>query len=92
VKRSFKKFTARLDKIELRQMLEERSLVHHVSLLDLYEGPDRAWSIVAARKDVYMWLLGEGKSVNEIARIFDRAPSSVWKMTRKKARGKARAS
>lgn len=82
MKRSFKKFVARLDAIELRQMIEERVLFTHVSLRQLYEGPDRAPSIVAARREVYTWLLGEGKGVNEIARLFDRAPSGVSKLTK----------
>jgi hypothetical protein len=97
VKRSFQKFVTRLDEVELRKMLEERALMMHVSLKDLYEGPDRAPSITAARRDAYLWLMGEGKGINEIARLFDRAPSGVLKLTQKngtpakKARGKAKA-
>ena len=93
--RSFSKFVARLDKIRLRQVLEKRALKRHVSLRELYEGPDLAPSIVAARRDVYTWLLGEGKGLREIARLFDRAPSGVSKLTqknsvRKKARRKSK--
>jgi DNA-binding CsgD family transcriptional regulator len=85
MKRSFTKFVARLDAIKLRAKVEARALQAHVSLRDLYEGPDRAPSIAAARRSIYMWLLGEGKGNNEIARLFDRAPSGVLKLTRGKS-------
>lgn len=96
MKRSFKKFTERLEHIGLREPLEKRARAHHISLLDLYEGPSLAQSVKTARKNVYLWLVGEGKGINEIARLFDRAPSSVWKMVQKKSvvrktRGKAKA-
>ena len=74
--RSFRKFVARLDKIGLRQALEGRALKLHVSLQDLYEGPGRAPSITAARRDVYLWL--------------DRAPSGVLKLTQKNGMRKSR--
>lgn len=93
--RSFRKFVARLDKIGLHQMLEKRALKLHVSLLELYEGPNRAPSITAARRDAYSWLFKRGKGINEIARLFDRAPSGVLKLTHKndmrKSRGRAKA-
>lgn len=82
-KRSFTRFVRRLELIGLRVDIEQRALKLHVSLQDLYEGPDRAPSISAARKAVYIWLMDKGKGGNEIARLFDRAPNSVWKMTRK---------
>jgi hypothetical protein len=85
MKRSFQNFVKRLDAIGLHEKVEIRSLKHHVSLLELYEGPSRATSISAARRAVYQWLMKEGKSVNEVARLFDRAPNGVWKMTRGKA-------
>ncbi len=81
--RSFLKFVRKLDKIGLRQVLEKRALKLHVSLLELYEGPNLAPSITAARRDVYSWLYERGKGVREIARLFDRAPSGVLKLTRK---------
>ncbi len=87
--RSFRKFVARLDKIRLRQVLEKRALERHVSLRELYEGP-RTLSISAARRDVYVWLLDSGKGINEIARLFDRAPNGVLKITRNSAVRKAR--
>lgn len=83
MKRSFQKFETRLEAIGLRQKIEERALVLHISLRDLYEGPDKAPSIAAARRAVYSWLMKEGKGNNEIARLFDRAPSGVLKLTRK---------
>lgn len=83
-KRSYAKFVKRLEGIGMLSTVEARALKLHVSLRDLYEGPDRAQSIVAARRAVYQWLLKEGKSVNEVARLFDRAPSGVWKMTGRK--------
>lgn len=88
--RSFRKFVARLDKIGLRQALEGRALKLHVSLQDLYEGPGRAPSITAARRDVYLWLLNKGKGIREIARLFDRAPSGVLKLTQKNGMRKSR--
>ncbi len=81
--RSFRKFVTRLDKIGLHQMLEKRALKLHVSLQELYEGPNRAPSITAARRDAYSWLFKRGKGINEIARLFDRAPSAVSRLTRK---------
>jgi hypothetical protein len=85
MKRSFQNFVKRLDDIGLHKKVEALTLKHHVSLLELYEGPSRATSISAARRAVYLWLMKRGKGVNEIARIFDRAPNGVWKMTRGKA-------
>ena len=82
--RSFKPFVARLDATGLHAEVETRALAHHVTLRELYEGPGRAPSIVAARRAVYLWLMEEGKGVNEVARLFDRAPNGVWKMTRGK--------
>lgn len=83
MKRSFQRFVRKLDKIELRQAIEERALELHVSLRDLYEGPGRAPSITAARRDVYSWLHEHGKGIREIARLFDRAPSAVSRLTQK---------
>lgn len=80
--RSFRKFSLRLGTVGLRDEVEKRSLAFHVSLRDLYEGPDRAPSIVAARRDVYEWLKGRGKGGNEIARLFDRSRSGVAKLMR----------
>jgi hypothetical protein len=84
MKRSFTKFLARLDAIGLREKIEKRSLSFHVSLEELYEGAGRASSISAARREIYSWLIQEGKSINEVARLFDRAPNGVWKMTKEK--------
>lgn len=93
--RSFQRFVRELDKIRLRQMLEKRALKLHVSLRDLYEGPGRAPSISSARRAIYLWLQERGKGINEIARLFDRAPSGVMKLMRgnvkaRKARGRAK--
>jgi hypothetical protein len=79
-KRAFKPFVARLEEIGLHAEVEARALAHHVSLRDLYEGPDGAPSITAARRDVYSWLVKSGKGLNEVARIFDRAVSGVSKL------------
>lgn len=81
--RSFKKFTARLDAIGLRSKIEKRALALHVSLEELYDGP-HAPSIIAARRAVYLWLMKEGKSINEVARLFDRSANGVWKLARGK--------
>jgi hypothetical protein len=81
-KRSYRKFVTRLGTVNLLGDVEKRALALHVSLQELYEGPDRAPSISAARRAVYLWLMEEGKGINEIARLFDRAPNGVWKMTR----------
>lgn len=78
--RSYRRFVTRLESIGLRVSVEKRALKLHVSLRELYEGPDRAPSIAAARRAVYIWLAGEGKGLNEIARLFDRAPSGVSKL------------
>lgn len=86
MKRSFQIFVRKLDKIELRQPIEERALELHVSLRDLYEGPGRAPSITAARRDVYSWLFNKGKGIREIARLFDRAPSAVSRLIQKGTR------
>jgi hypothetical protein len=82
VKRSFQTFRSRLAAIGLGREVEKIALAAHVSLHELYDG-DRAPSIVAARRAVYLRLAKDGKSINEIARLFDRAPSGVWKLTRK---------
>lgn len=78
-KRSFAKFVRRLGERGLHVSIEARALKHNVSLKDLYEG-DREASVMVARRDVYSWLMESGKSVNEVARLFDRAPNGVWKL------------
>ena len=85
MKRSFPKFLTRLDAIKFRDKIEKRSIALHVSLEDLYAGAGRAQSIAAARRDVYSWLVEEGFSINEVARLFDRSPNGVWKMTKEKS-------
>ncbi len=80
MKRSFHKFCTRLEEAGLYSQVLERTLEQHVSLIDLYEGPVRAPSIAAARRDVYAWLMRKGKGLNEVARLFDRAPSGVLKL------------
>ncbi len=80
MKRSFANFLKRLDAIDLHSKVEKRSIALHVSLEDLYSGAGRAQSIAAARRSVYSWLVGEGFSINEVARLFDRSPNGVWKM------------
>lgn len=80
MKRSFNKFLVRLAAIGLLGGVQARALKLHVSLRDLYEGPTRAPSIVLARRDVYRWLMKGGKGLNEVARLFDRAPSGISKL------------
>jgi hypothetical protein len=80
MKRSFQKFVAKLEAIGLHQKLERRALAFHISLRDLYEGRDKAPSIAAARRDAYLWLMKDGKGLNEVARLFDRAPSGVARL------------
>jgi len=82
--RSYRKFVTRLTAVRLLDAVEKRSIALHVSLRELYDGPNRAPSIAAARRSVYLWLLKEGKGLNEIARLFDRAPNGVMKLTRGK--------
>jgi hypothetical protein len=81
MKRSFKKFEQSLRDRKLYNAVEKRSHGAHVTLRDLYEGPVTA-SIVDARRVVYKWLVSEGKSINEVARLFDRAPSGILKMVK----------
>lgn len=81
--RSFQKFSQRLRATELYLEVSKRSLAHHVTLRDLYEGPDRAPSVVTARRAVYTWLKEKkGYGVREVARLFDRAANGVSKLTR----------
>ena len=84
MERSFKTFSYRLKSIGLRDEIEKRALKQNITLRELYEGPDRAPSVVAARQAIYTWLSTRGKGINEIARIFDRHPSGILKMLRKK--------
>jgi len=83
-KRSFKRFETKLRKASLFGSIRSRATKMHVSLRELYEGNVRPTpSIAAARRDVYVWLHDtKGKSVNEIARLFDRAPSGVLRMVK----------
>lgn len=85
-KRSYEKFVKRLTEIGMLSNVEARASRMHVSLRELYEGPNRATSITAARRYVYSWLSKQGKGNNEIARLFDRAPSGVLKLTKGDAR------
>lgn len=82
--RSYSSFLERLKEIGLRAEVEARALKLHVSLRQLYEGQGRAPSLATARRFVYLWLMKEGKGINEVARLFDRAPSGVMKLTKKK--------
>lgn len=86
-KRSFQRFVRKLDKMGLRKALEERAIDLHVSLRDLYgDGSRGTTSISAARREVYLWLQKQGKGINEIARLFDRAPNGVWRLVQKRSR------
>lgn len=78
--RSFDKFVKRLREADLLQEIDKRIGATHVSLRDLYEGPGHAPSVRQARKNVYAWLMKKGKGNNEIARLFDRAPSGIGKL------------
>ena len=80
--RSYDKFTKRLVDAGLFQYVQERSLKMRVSLHDLYLAGDKIPSVIAARRAVYQQLMKGGKSINEVARLFDRAPSGVWKLTK----------
>jgi hypothetical protein len=83
--RSFRKFVHRLEGIGLLWEIEKRARAEHVTLRELYEGQGRAPSIYRARRSVYMWLISaNGKGSNEVARLFDRAPSGVGKLIRDK--------
>ena len=80
--RSYGRFITKLNEIGVRVEVEARTLALHVSLRQLYDGQGRAPSIAAARRAVYLWLMLQGKGINEVARLFDRAPSGVMKLTR----------
>jgi len=80
VKRSFKTFMRRLESGGLLEEVSTRARLNYVTLEELYDGPNRAPSIAAARKAVYKWLLKNGKGLNEVSRIFDRNPSGVAKL------------
>ena len=67
MKRSFTKFARRLKLIGLYAEVEKRAFKMHVTLQELYEGPDRAPSIAAARRAIYTWLMGEGKGKKDEA-------------------------
>lgn len=82
MKRSYDKFTKRLVDAGLLLYVQERSLRMHVSLYDLYLAGHKVPSVVAARRSVYRELMKSGKSINEVARLFDRSVSGVWKLTR----------
>lgn len=85
MKRSFKRFESRLGAIGLHDRVDARARKKHVSLRELYDGPGTA-SVASARRDVYSWLVKKGKSINEVARLFDRAPSGVLKLVRTERR------
>lgn len=80
MKRSYTKFEARLESVGLLTDVEKHARRQSITLRELYEGPDRAPSVSAARKSVYTWLSKRGKGLREIARIFDRAPNGIRKM------------
>lgn len=82
-KRSFRAFEERIRASGLYTEITKRALVYHVSLQELYEGTNRAPSIMAARRAVYTWLAKRGKGGNEIARMFDRAQNGVAALLRK---------
>lgn len=80
MKRSYSKFQKRIEEIGLFAEVERRAKKMNVSIASLYEGP-RVPSISAARKSIYTWLMAKkGMGNNEVARLFDRAPSGIAKM------------
>lgn len=79
-KRSFPKFEHRLKLLGLHDVIVKRAMALHVPLRELYEGGNLAPSVRAARKSIYTWLKEEGFGTNEIARLFDRAPSGIGKI------------
>lgn len=80
--RPFKAFTARLKAIGLLEEISEIARrTSHITLIDLYEGSGKIPSIGNARREVYRHLAESyGKGINEIARLFDRAPSGIMRM------------
>lgn len=84
MERSYAAFLRKLDTIGIRSQLEKRSLKNQVSLERLYGTHARGSELTsAARADVYVWLAKRGMGINEIARLFDRAPSGVMKLLRR---------
>jgi hypothetical protein len=79
--RAFGVFVRRLKSIGLLDEIEKHAANASVSLRDLYSGDPTA-SVVGARRAAYQRLHVKGKSVREIARLFDRAPSGVHKLLR----------
>lgn len=90
MKRSFDRFSKRLREVGLKARITEIAAKRHVTLQALYEDAATA-SVVAARKDVYVWLKSNGKSPGEIGKLFDRAPNGILKLLRApKSAAKAR--
>lgn len=82
--RSFSVFSTRLKSIGLLKSVKDCALEVHVSLQDLYEGYDRAPSISAARRHVYLRLMEDGMGLNEVARLFDRSAGGMRKLIGRK--------
>lgn len=83
MKRSFKKFEARLKETGRHGDVVKWAQASHVSLRELYDGP-RTPSVVSARRVVYSWLMqpGVGMGLREVARLFDRAPNGILMLIR----------
>lgn len=82
MRRSYKRFTARLEKDGLLEEVVELANEYHVSLLRIYQDSSLP-SVVSARLNVYRHLSSKGYGNNEIARMFDRAQSGVSKLMRR---------
>ena len=73
---SFRRFYIYISERNLEQEMRERCMKHHTTLRDIYL--DVRWSSVhAARLEIWWWLFSLGKSLNEIARMFDRDAASI---------------
>lgn len=83
--RSYERFAARLTEIGLFNQIAAQARQQHITVRELYEGSNRgAPSVNRARKAIYAWLRDKkGKGNNEIARLFDRAPSGIARMLKK---------
>lgn len=73
---SFKRFFRYLEEVELSDAFREILRRHHVSFWDVY-GDVRGVAMFAARIECFWQLERLGRSVNQIARLFDRNADSV---------------
>lgn len=85
---AFGEFASRLLEVGLHSLMVKISVTYHVALVDVYEGP-RTKNTIRARRACWLHLKQQcGFSDAEVARLFDRNPSTITRASLPQSRKK----